>query len=192
MTGVTITQFNNFFHNCYPQLVRVSQKIDNQLNNGNNVIHQYDYKDALHTAYMRIAKRLENNIFNGNISGYTSTVIRNVMIDFRKGHRRDIMEVEKNEMLLDAILRERQEEIESTAQYQDDIRELSKEIFTYLAARYDDKEIFIYRCYATTKGSTYKKIAAITNYSKSYVGEVVKKIKVDLRNNFIEYLKNKN
>ena len=189
MTGVTIQQFNQYFTDSYPSLVSLSKKIDNGVRC--NTISHNSYKDSLHDTYLKISSRINSKGFSGNISGYTCIVLRNNIIDSHKRNK-NREDLAHHTELIEYLLADKAEEIQSTQDYQQQIRELSRIIFQYLSRIYDEKELFIFRVYFTTKGSTYKNIAAITGYSKSFVGEIVKQIKIDLRSpEFREYLKNK-
>ena len=187
-SGLTLQQFNQYFTKCYPSLVKLAQKIDNGCRRTDRV--ENGYKDSLHDVYFKISNRINTKGFTGNITGYTTVVLRNTIIDaHNKTNKTE--GVDSYQTLIEDILQQRSDDVKNSQLYQDEIRELSKYIFQYLTVRYDEKAIFIFKTYYTTPASTYKKIATMTNYSKSFVGEVCKQIKQDLRKNFMIYLKNK-
>jgi len=190
MSGLTL-QLNNLYIHHYPYLLKFSKKITQQVNRNRHI--KTDYKDFPNQAYIKIIDKINKNnwkIVNHNITGLTLTIIRNLIIDENKQNKNnygmfDSFNPEIEKILQDKIIIE-----EDNINYRNDLEYISKMLFKYLELKYSEKDIYIFRVYYLTSKSTYKKVSYLTKYHFTYISQIIKKIKMDLKSNFENYLKN--
>ena len=192
ITGLT-QNLNFIFQNNYNQLVGIGKKIQNDVRGYDSVIYQNDIKDAIHNSYLKIQNVIENGNLKHttNLTGYTVMCLKNEIIDLHKKERKRTFEnINDCQNIVEKSLQNQEESLQSTQEYLDEIRYLSKEIFQYLDKRYDDKTIHLFRIYFLTPKMTYRKCASLTGYSIAYISEAIKKIKKDLKENLQNYIRN--
>lgn len=204
--GEQLLQLNNYFSKNYAALVDVAKRTQNRIRGGylynkstsnegvNLLVYQNDFKDCIHDAYIKVKHRIEASGFTApyNVTGMTLIVLRNVLIDRHKEEtKRTYTCASELNGEVEQRLQYLQEVDESTGEYLDEIRYLSKEIFQYLDTRYSDKELAVFRIYFLTPKMTYRKVAELSGFSKSFVNDAIKQIKQDLRANLKDYLTKK-
>ena len=184
MTGHTneITIFNNWFADNY------------------NVLQKYckRYKieeDLLNDIYINIRDRIVR-------SGYTQTYfktyvvrsLRNLHINEKKklnGKFYIEIDNEDYETTIENKLQEQDDTDRDTQLYREDVIFLSKMIFKFIENRnYNEEMQFVFRCYFLMPNRmTYSKLHLMTGVDKVKCCRIIKTIKKDIRNGFLDWLK---
>jgi len=153
-------------------------------------------EDILNTVYINIHDRIER-------SGYTESYFMTYVK--RSIHNLRINEGKKNNgkywidydnadysTTVEAKLQEIKETDIDTQQYREDIIYFSKKMFKFINERkYSSEWQFVFRCYYLMQGRmTYAKLTAMTGYNKNLCTKVIQTIKKDIRENFLQWLKN--
>lgn len=201
-----IIMLNNFFTTGYTTMVNIARTIQNGVRGSintrnsksesgvNNIIWQNDYKDSIHNCYLKVLERINSGKLEHteNIKGYTLITLKHEIIDrHNEDAKRDYANLSEVQIEAEQILIDKEQSIESTAKYLDEIRHISKEIFQYLDQRYTDKQLSVFKIYFLNNKMTYRKVSKLTNYSIGFVSETIKIIKKDLKENLINYINNK-
>ena len=184
MTGHTneITIFNNWFADNY------------------NVLQKYckRYKieeDLLNDIYINIRDRIVR-------SGYTQTYfktyvvrsLRNLHINEKKklNGRYEIDYCNEDyTVTIENKLQEQDDTDRDTQLYREDVIFLSKMIFKFIENRnYNEEMQFVFRCYFLMPNRmTYSKLHLMTGVDKVKCCRIIKTIKKDIRNGFLDWLK---
>ena len=152
-------------------------------------------QDTLNETYLNIRDRIER-------SGYTTSYwltyvkrsIHNLRInEAKKRNGKHFIEI-GNEDYINTIENQLQLEDEidkDNKQYIEDVMFFSRMMFKYIEARgYNEEWNFIFRCYYLMPNRfTYAKLHTMTGYNKNHCTKVIQTMKQDIRNNFLDWLK---
>lgn len=185
-------------------LKKYDQFIDENYNRLLTYCYNYNIQeDHLHNTYLRIRKRIEQQGFTGD-SYYTYTIrgLVNQNLNEKKSlnykkivYIEDIcslngdLNVDKLELILQNYY---QYEI-SNEEKQQIITEIVRKLFHYITfeMKCTEIEIMVFKIYYLSKHKmTYEKITKLTGINKNKITAILRKIKKELNDNFINYLKN--
>jgi RNA polymerase sigma factor (sigma-70 family) len=185
MNDEKVQEFNQFFNKEYNYLKGFTKSIN----------PKNDYQSLLHTVYLRCYDRIKSNGFEGkNYMNFTRVALMNsYKSQYRQNKSRVIIDIEdpnyynKVEEIL--LLNENQSQQQQLLDFE--LSYIVNGIYEYVDKYYSDKEKFIFKTYflLSSKKINYKQLSEATHYSISTVSNIIKKIKKDLRENLIMYLK---
>lgn len=184
MTGFTadVQRYDNWISCNYNDLLRYCKKyrIEN---------------DYLNDVYLNVRSRILLSGYSG--TQYTTFIKRSIhnlrINEAKKRNGKHFIEI-GNEDYINTIENQLQLEDEidkDNKQYIEDVMFFSRMMFKYIEARgYNEEWNFIFRCYYLMKGRmTYAKLHLMTGYNKNHCTKVIQTIKQDIRNNFLDWLK---
>ena len=184
MTGFTadVQRFDNWISFNYNDLLRYCKKyrIEN---------------DYLNDVYLNVRSRILLSGYSG--TQYTTFIKRSIhnlrINEAKKRNGKHFIEI-GNEDYTNTIETQLQleDEIEKDTQaYREDVMFFSRMMFKYIEARqYNDEWQFIFRCYYLMPNRfTYAKLHTMTGYNKNHCTKVIQTMKQDIRNNFLDWLK---
>lgn len=194
MTGETIhihlvRGFDQFFANKYEKLLMEARSITQ---------HNEYSADIVNDTYLKVRQRIW-------LSGYTGTnyhafvwqsisnewkVLCNrkkirsfIDINDEDDHYRDIEHAEN-------VLQDINRDNDHQEEYYQKIEFIVRMLFNYIETKYDSKATYLFKFYFI-EGTTYAELAERTGYSQAYISQTIKPMKLELRNNFKQYLKDK-
>lgn len=189
MTGSTIHQddvkrFNAWFTDNYELLNK-------------HCIRYSIETDTLHECYYNIQQRIVNSGYTGNqYITFVKRSLRNYEInEKKKNNKKYFIEIENQDYCntIENTLKERDCDEKDTLKYREDLLYFSKMLFKYIETvkKYDEEWQFVFRCYyLTPKRFTYAKLTKMTGINKNKCTKIIQTMKADIRDNFIEWLKN--
>lgn len=180
-----IQEFNQFFSENYNYLKGFTKSID----------PKNDYQSTLHTVYLKCRDRIAVNGYEGNnYMNFTRVSLMNTYkSQYRSNKKNTFVDIEDHDYyaLIEEILLLKEEQDTQDELIQYELSYIVNGIYDYLDSYYSDKEKFIFKTYFLLKHKhlNYKQLSEATHYSISSVSNIIKKIKKDLRENLIIYLK---
>lgn len=152
-------------------------------------------EDYINDVYLNVRDRIERSGYTTNQwTTYVKRSIHNLRInEAKKRNGKHIIEI-GNEDYTNTIENQLQleDEIEKDTQaYREDVMFFSRMMFKYIEARgYNEEWNFIFRCYYLMPNRfTYAKLHTMTGYNKNHCTKVIQTMKQDIRNNFLDWLK---
>lgn len=152
-------------------------------------------EDYINDVYLNVRDRIERSGYTTNQwTTYVKRSIHNLRInEAKKRNGKHFIEI-GNEDYTNTIENQLQleDEIEKDTQaYRDDVMFFSRMMFKYIEARgYNEEWNFIFRCYYLMPNRfTYAKLHTMTGYNKNHCTKVIQTMKQDIRNNFLDWLK---
>lgn len=152
-------------------------------------------EDYINDVYLNVRDRIERSGYTTNQwTTYVKRSIHNLRInEAKKRNGKHFIEI-GNEDYTNTIENQLQleDEIEKDTQaYREDVMFFSRMMFKYIEARgYNEEWNFIFRCYYLMPNRfTYAKLHTMTGYNKNHCTKVIQTMKQDIRNNFLDWLK---
>jgi DNA-directed RNA polymerase specialized sigma24 family protein len=181
MSGETLQKFNEFFTSNYNKLLT----------------YCYDYRisaDYLHQAYLNTYDKIQKTGWTGN--SYTTYIIRSVVnldINDKKSLKnRNVVNIDTENPL---AIENKLEEIKTEDEINELIRQrneyIVRELFQFLQyhVKCTEIEMMIFKIYYLSKTKmSYVKIKQLTGVNKNRVTIILRKIKKQINENFINYL----
>lgn len=178
-----VIKFDNWITDNYDSLI--------------NYCKQYEIdEDILPQVYIKIRERISLMGFRDNFyKTYMLRAIVNTQInELKKKKNKYYFEIDNIDYkyAIENKMYENEMSELSSKNYQEEIMILSKKLFQYIKYKqYNDEWQFIFRTYFLNKKKyTYDKLYKITGVNKNKCTTIIQTIKKDLKNNFIEWLKN--
>ena len=181
-----VERFNKFFISKYDHLVNYCKK------------YKYDL-DYLHIAYEKTLDIIKRNGWKGNNTYYTTYIINTIVNTFLNDQKHSykkrtsfMIDERNNRSRLDVLFPELFDDTDNDEDYYKGLQYITMRLFNYIQyeLKCNEFEISIFKLYYLSKEKmTYKKIQDITGCNKNKITSILRKIKLDLNNNFYNYLK---
>ena len=193
MHTIKVEELDETFQREYKTIMRSANTICKSYSNST-------VTDVVHNAYLKLRRKVERDGFQGdNMMGYIWVSIRNEYgMELRKEKRNKTVfmhNIHYNDVdyssVVERVLLEQDEIIKSSQQYDNDLMDITRELFEYVELIFDPKETYLFKNYYLTPKSTYKKLAARTGYSIMDCSIIMKSMKKRIREGFIPYYKAK-
>jgi RNA polymerase sigma factor (sigma-70 family) len=185
-TTVMLQSFDKFVQHNYPKLLTHAMVVTKNYE---------DASDLLHNVYIKIKQRIiESGYTTQRYITYFCTAISNTFFAERKAKKNRIGYVDIDECYLDLekILEHNDESWQQQEEFHQEKEYLTKMIFKFLENKYNDKEIYIFKCYYLfyPERMTYQKLSDQTGVSITYCSKIIKEIKMDIHQNLFKFIKN--
>lgn len=181
-----VERFNTFFVSKYEHLKNYCNK------------YRYDL-DYLHIAYEKTLDIIQRNGWKGNNSYYTTYLINTIVNTFLNDQKHSykkrtsfMVDERNNRNRLDVLFPDLIDNSDNDEDYYKGLQYITMRLFNYIQYELecDEFEISIFKLYYLSKEKmTYKKIQDITGCNKNKITSILRKIKLNLNNNFNKYLK---
>lgn len=172
--------YNDVFNKQYKSLLKFARQDD----------------DNLHDSYLKLLKKITEKGFTAHtitelhrkLKIYIKTIIYN---NFKTQYI-----LKKNNVIInweaELMLEKDNTSMQEDRQYYDELEYFTIKLFEYLKKKYSEADQYLFRVYylydKNNKKITYKKLSEITGYSLLKVYQIIKKIKIDLKSNLINYI----
>jgi len=176
------------------------QRFNHWFGNNYNTLQKYCKKyripqDTLNDVYISTHDRIcRSGYTESYFLTYVKRSIRNLRInEAKKINGRHFIDYDDKDYIniVETILQEVDETDKDTQQYREDVIYFSKMMFKYIGEKqYNEEWQFIFRSYyLMPKRFTYEKLTQMTGYNKNHCTKVIQTMKTDIRENFLEWLK---
>ena len=191
MSAKQVKELDKTFNENYEEIMRSAKTICKSYNNDT-------VTDTVHNTYLKLRKKIEKDGFKGNnFMGYIWVSLRNEYgMELRKKSRDKtvhINDIHYNDVdysnIVDLILLEQEEIIRSSQQYDNELMDITKDMFEYIELIFDEKDVYLFKNYFLTPKSTYKKLSSRTSYSITECSLTIKEMKKRIREGFIDWYK---
>lgn len=192
MSGLTaVTYYDNYITTNYAKLKSEAQRI---------CYNQNYFEDILQECLLKVREKIQKKGFKPTKyqtvdRSLYSFIWRAISNDFKKQKNK-----ESRVNSLDYTADYLQNEIEQCLSGEDHDKELyyqqtetvTRYLFKYIEANYSEKHCSLYKMYYLTSASSYNKLAELTGYSFEYIEMILRKMKKDVKENLLDYIKKEN
>ena len=182
MIETDVQRFNTWFGNNYCILQRYCKRYRIE-------------EDTLNDVYINVHDRITRSGYTESYwMTYVKRSIRNLRInEGKRNNGKHFIDYHNEDYsnTVEATLQEIDETERDTLQYREDVMYFSKMMFKFIETRmYSSEWQFVFRCYYLMEGRmTYAKLTTMTGYNKNLCTKVIQTIKKDIRDNFLQWLK---
>lgn len=188
-----LAEFNRIFSRDYEEIIAQTK----------TMIKTYDddiAADIVHKCYEKLHKAITKRGFKGeNYRGFIYLSVRNEHLmtcnynnRWRMVYYQGESDTEKDLLhQVDHILCEKEIDALDTLEYQENLMEITKELFKFIEQRFPEQDLFLFTEYylGENKRTTYKELADKIGMSDSTVSNKMKAMKKSIRKDFITFLK---
>lgn len=174
-----VKKFNKFFNDKYEHLL--------------NYCDRYDYpQDLLHHAYEKTLNKIKKSGWEGSNNYYTTYIINTIVNTYinEKKHsynKKTDFIIDNEDYYCDVV-----DSIDVSEEMYIQNQYIVSKLFKYIQYKLQatEEEVMIFKLYyLSNEKMTYKKINKLTGINKNRITRILKKIKTELNNNFINYLR---
>lgn len=151
-------------------------------------------EDLINDVYVNCHNRIERSGFTESyFTTYVKRSLQNLYINEKKKYNNKHFidfDCEDYTNTIEDVLLDKDETEKDTQQYREEVLYFSKMVFLYIERNYNEQYQFIFRCYYLMPDRfTYAKLNKMTGYNKNLCTKVIRTMKNDIKNNFINWLK---
>ena len=193
MSKAKVRELDEYVQQNYNIIKRSANTICQSYTNG-------DVDDIINDTYLKLRAKILRDSFDGtNYGGYFFVSLRNTYgMTLRKKQRDKTVYINDIHFdnvdythVVEKVLIEQEEMIRSSQQYDNDLMDITKDLFEYVELIFDERDAYLFKNYYLTPKSTYRKLSERTDFSISECSTSIKMMKKRIRSGFIEWYKTK-
>lgn len=185
MNETKVKEYDKFIEGNYRYLLGFCKSID----------PKNDYEDLMQLSYLKCRERITKNGYSGDtfLNYFRCTAMNTYKSGYKKARSKTIIDIEDPDYhaTIEQTLLTKEEQQEQDKLIEYELSYISNGIYEYVEKYFNKKERFIFATYFLLKHKhlNYSQLSDATGYSMTSVSNIIKRIKKELRQNLVIYLK---